>query len=47
MSSLSKLRCLFGMHEFEKFMGSRNIGGGKFSQKYKCSKCKKLKEKIS
>ncbi len=39
-------KCLFGFHEWEKFMGWRNVGYGKFSQKYKCKKCGKIKEVV-
>ena len=41
------LKCFFGFHEWEKFMGPQNRGNGKFSQKYICKKCKKIKEIIS
>ena len=47
MKLKEKLKCLFGNHQWEKFMGYRNIGSGKFSQKYVCKKCEKMKEKIS
>jgi len=33
------LKCLFGFHKWEKFMGCINIGGGKFKQEYQCKKC--------
>jgi len=46
MNFSEKLRCLFGKHEWEKFMGLTNIGDGKFSQKYICKKCRKIKEKV-
>ena len=39
-------KCLFGFHEWGKFMGLSNIGGGKFAQKYKCKKCGKIKKFI-
>jgi len=45
MNFMQKLRCFLGTHLWEKFMGPRNIGGGKFSQKYKCINCGKIKEK--
>ncbi|MEX0932544.1 MAG: hypothetical protein WDZ77_00375 [Candidatus Pacearchaeota archaeon] len=38
------LKCLFGRHDWEKFMGPRSVGGGKFSQKYVCKRCRKMKE---
>ena len=47
MGFIDKIKCFLGVHELEKFMGPRNIGGGKFSQKYKCKKCSKFKERIS
>ena len=47
MKFKEKLKCLVGMHRWEKYMGYSNIGGGKFAQKYICKRCKKLKEKIS
>jgi hypothetical protein len=40
------LKCLFGMHAWEKFMGFSNVGGGKFMQRYKCRICGKIKEVI-
>jgi len=40
------IKCFFGIHEWEKFMGLSNAGGGKFIQKYKCKKCNKIKEVI-
>jgi len=42
-----KIKCRLGIHKWEKFTGARNIGGGKFSQKYRCDACGKIKEKIS
>jgi len=45
MGFIDKISCLLGNHQWEKFMGARNIGRGKFSQTYKCRKCGKLKEK--
>jgi len=47
MKISEKINCLFGRHQWEKLMGMRNIGGGKFSQKYVCKRCRKIKEKIS
>jgi len=47
MGFIEKIKCFLGGHEWEKFMGPKNIGGGKFSQNYKCKKCKKIKEKIN
>jgi len=38
------IKCLFGFHKWEKYMGCNNIGNGKFKQKYICKKCKKIKE---
>ncbi|MFH1840168.1 MAG: hypothetical protein ABH849_03390 [Nanoarchaeota archaeon] len=38
-------KCLFGMHDWEKYMGPQNRGNGVFAQKYICKKCKKIKEK--
>ncbi|HJZ19053.1 MAG TPA: hypothetical protein VJ208_03025 [Candidatus Nanoarchaeia archaeon] len=43
---LQKLKCFFGIHDWKKFMGSRNVGGGKFSQKYACETCRKIREEI-
>ncbi|MEK6897229.1 MAG: hypothetical protein AABW93_01720 [Nanoarchaeota archaeon] len=40
------IKCFFGMHEWEKFMGLSNVRGGKFRQNYKCRKCSKMKEVI-
>ena len=47
MGFIEKIKCFLGSHEWEKFMGPKNIGEGKFSQSYKCKKCKKIKEKIN
>lgn len=44
---LQKLKCFLGIHEWKKFLGPRNVGGGKFSQKYICEVCRKMKEKVS
>jgi len=38
------IKCFFGMHEWEKFMGLGNVGEGKFRQRYKCRRCNKMKE---
>jgi len=46
MQFKEKLKCLFGNHQWEKFMGFRNIGRGKFAQRYVCKKCKKMKEVV-
>ncbi|MFH1325684.1 MAG: hypothetical protein ABIH49_02865 [archaeon] len=43
---MARIKCFFGMHKWVKFMGPRNEGGGKFSQKYKCVMCGKIKEEI-
>jgi len=40
------LKCLFGFHKWEKFMGPRNVGKGKFAQRYKCKKCGKIKDVV-
>jgi hypothetical protein len=45
--AFSKLKCRLGLHKWEKFAGPKNIGGGKFSQKYKCDNCNKVMEKVS
>tara|TARA_Y100000294_G_scaffold177021_1_gene201084 strand:- start:134 stop:277 length:144 start_codon:yes stop_codon:yes gene_type:complete len=47
MKLKEKLKCLLGNHQWVKFMGVRNIGGGKFSQKYVCKRCRKMKEKVN
>jgi hypothetical protein len=39
-------KCFFGFHEWTKWGGYINIGGGKFSQKFICKKCKKMKEVV-
>jgi transposase-like protein len=41
-----KLKQLTCKHRWEKFMGLRNAGGGKFSQRYVCKKCGKRKEVV-
>jgi len=40
------LKCLFGFHVWNKYMGPSNYGEGKFSQKYICKRCGKIKEVI-
>lgn len=40
---LEKLKCFFGFHELEKFMGPEHIGNGIFEQKYICKRCRKIK----
>ena len=37
------LKCLFGFHRWIKLGGPRNTGGGKFEQRYKCTRCYKVK----
>ena len=44
---IKRLKRLFCRHDWGKFMGFRNIGSGKFAQKYVCRKCKKMKEVVS
>lgn len=46
MSIRKKIGRFFCRHDWEKFMGLRNIGRGKFAQKYSCRKCGKMKEVI-
>ncbi len=36
-------KCLLGFHKWQKYGGPSNVGGGKFEQKFKCSKCGKIK----
>ena len=43
----SCIKCIFGFHNWGKFMGPENIGGGKFKQKYICIRCKHIKAIIS
>jgi len=38
-----KLNCLIGLHQWIKVGGPRNIGHGKFEQRYKCTQCQKIK----
>jgi hypothetical protein len=38
-----KLKCLFGKHKWTKVSGPRNIGRGVFEQRYKCTRCLKIK----
>ncbi len=40
------IKCTLRIHEWEKFMGLNNLGNSKFSQKYKCKNCGKIKEVI-
>jgi len=40
------IKCLLGFHKWEKYCGPKNVGGGKFEQKYICNKCKKIKREI-
>jgi|TARA_B100000315_G_C14553687_1_gene577115 transposase-like protein len=46
MSFKKKLKSLVCKHNWEKFMGFRNIGRGKFSQRYVCKKCEKMREVV-
>ncbi len=46
MSLIDKLKCFFGQHAWQKFMGPSNYGGGKFMQRYKCARCGKIKKVI-
>jgi len=41
-----KIKCFFGFHKWEKYMGPQNRGGGKFAQKYICNRCRKIKEVV-
>ena len=36
-------KCLIGKHQRIKLGGTRNVGGGKFEQRYKCNRCLKIK----
>jgi hypothetical protein len=38
-----KLKCLIGLHNWTKLGGLRNIGHGNFEQRYKCTRCLKIK----
>lgn len=42
---LEKIKCLFGFHNFTKYMGAQRAGNGKFLQKLKCVKCGKIIDK--
>ncbi len=41
------IKCLFGFHRWKKFGGPKNVGGGKFEQKYVCERCRKIRRKTS
>lgn len=41
------IKCFFGFHKWEKYMGYDNLGDGKFRQKYICKRCNKIKEVIN
>lgn len=40
---MKSIKCLIGLHEYEKLGGASNVGGGKFKFRYVCKKCKKIK----
>jgi len=40
------LKCLFGMHRWEKFGGAENVGEGKFRIRLICKRCKKIKSMV-
>jgi len=40
------LKCFFGFHKWEKFMGYENVGNGKFKQTWICKRCNKMKTVI-
>ena len=37
------LKCKIGLHNWTKLGGPRNVGGGKFEQRYRCTHCYKVK----
>jgi hypothetical protein len=43
---IMNLKCLFGFHEYEKFMGVHKTGS-QYKQNYKCLRCGKLIEKLT
>jgi len=40
---LKNLKCLFGFHKWTKLGGPKNVGGGTFEQRYRCTRCYKVK----
>lgn len=40
------LKCFFGLHDWEKYMGYENMRNGKFLQRYICKECKKIKRVV-
>jgi len=46
MTLKDKIKCFFGLHKWEKYMGPENYGNGKFMQRYICKKCRKIKKVI-
>ena len=38
-----KIKCKIGLHDWTKLGGPRNVGGGKFEQRYRFNSCYKIK----
>ena len=43
---IDKIKCFFGFHRLEKYMGPENYGNGRIRQRYICKRCRKIKEVI-
>ena len=43
MVNLMNFKCILGLHKWTKLGGPRNVGGGTFEQRYKCTQCYKVK----
>ena len=43
---IDKIKCFFGFHKLEKYMGPENYGNGRIMQRYICKRCRKIKEVI-
>lgn len=46
-SRLTRIKCFFGFHSWQKLGGPSNIGNGKFEQKLICSRCRTVKSLIN
>ena len=42
-----KIKCLLGMHKWQKVGGLHKVGGAKFEQMWRCSNCGKVKYTVS
>lgn len=46
MSFKDKIKCFFGLHKWEKYMGPENYGDGRFAQRFICKRCGTIKKEV-